>query len=395
MSFVVTTGVRLGILAMATIACFPRVSLAEAACPCSDGYVCCANRCIDPLSPCDGLMDGQAVSGGESAAFNTAPQDAPTPVVKAEGSSVKIQRALAPTLSCTYSTGNSSQGYGIYDSNLDYLSGGPDGYHLALLVRNDTQEVDTDIDIVGVEGCWYQYQGVAQLGNDQPSAIVDCTTIPKQSGFIPVAQEVDAGEGQQILTLQVLQPGMLRSIFGSDFDMSAVYSNPANYTAPHVAGNVGNQNVLLSTYFNNSLAAPSNTATRDPNWGQNYPTSLNAPIIVQLRALYTDQDGVTGRSNWFPYLINFCPTCLSSPCGFNTFITCPTAACVDRSICGQGGYNNAANPPYQMCLNGDQCSNLIAAEYHTATYINACLPSQGDTGTSITCNTTNACPTIN
>lgn len=333
-------------------------------------------------------------------------------LVDMDAVSVEIQRALAPTAACTYEAGNLAQPYGIYDVNLDFISGGPEGYVLALLVRNNMEQAATDTEqmgtipnirdqatnaeIVGLEGCWYQYQGVVQeMGNYQTGQIVDCATIPKQSGSIPVGQEVDAGQGQGIVMAEVLTPAMLASIFGSGFNMAAVLANPNNYTKPHVVGDPGNQNALLSSVFLNSLAAPSNTVTRDPNWGPNYPTTLNAPLIVQLRAVYAKQSGTTGHSNWFSYLINYCPTCLSNPCGYNTFVICPNTTCVDGTGCGTGAPVTTTNPPMQTCTNGDVCSNIIAKEFNVAKYTNACLPAQDDAGTNITCNVVNACPAIN
>lgn len=318
-----------------------------------------------------------------------------------DASYVEIQRAVAPTTTCQFAIGNNPQAYGVYDPALDYLSNGPAGYSLSLVVRNNLElsssdtltfgplanarDQATNVEIVGLEGCWYQYAGdVQQLGNYQNGELVDCTSIPAQAGSIPVGQEIDANLGQQVIGVLVLTPDVLRTIFGTGFNIAAVINNSANWSYNPNNLTVG------SSIFPGQLAAPGNSNTRDPNWGANYPTTLNAPIVVQLRAVYTDQGGRTGHSNWFPYVINYCPTCLIDPCGPSSVIKCPQATCANASACGSGA--NTANGDL-TCSDGTQCSGIIALNGPLVTYIAACLPSQGDAGTAITCTPTNQCPT--
>lgn len=397
MSFALSWSFRLGVLASSAVACFPRVSMADAECPCSEGYVCCANVCVTNIAECE-------ASVGEPPTLGDSPFRAPgvtagtaSAVPEATSSTMEIERAVAPDPSCHFGAWGRTQDFGMYDSSLSFLTAGPHGYVLAYAVRYDPSQ-GSDAEIVGMEGCWYQYDDTTRLPGEV--SLIDCSTIPKQAGFIPVGQQIATSREQRVVVFQVLTEPMLRSIFGDSHHMSAVLKNPNNLREIVVPSNpAAEASPDFSSAFGARLQAPKDIATRDRAWGERYPTHLNAPIVLQLRAVYANQHGIAGRSHWFPYLINYCPTCIANPCGYDSWQECRPATCgIPGETCG-GGQPTATDPPQQTC--GDstgagsqtQCTGLFALTQYQVTYENACLPAQGDAGTRISCVAMDACPT--
>jgi hypothetical protein len=115
-------------------------------------------------------------------------------------------------------------------------------------------------------------------------------------------------------------------------------------------------------------APPTDSATRDPAWGDRWPTTYEAPVVVQLRAITQLQSGQTLRSNWFPFLIKVCMGCLYGGCAALEQQTCNRGPCPDGSDCPAGSNGVCAN-------NAGACAPISVFSGFLSTP-GSCLPAQ-------------------
>ncbi|HET6343892.1 MAG TPA: hypothetical protein VFH51_03120 [Myxococcota bacterium] len=262
-----------------------------------------------------------------------------------EGNALEIQHVIAPDDACKFATTNNFLPEGYYDPMLLAKAGVAPRYTLPLLLRNNLQKRDDDpvmlgtvnvrgrtggAHLVGFEGCWYRYAGdVTKFGTFTNGAeIVDCATIPNQSGTILASQNLDEGGDAQLAGISILELAHLKSIFGDSFDPAAI---------PDVGEvSVTDMDNVTRDYFSRLPSPPTDPATRAQAWGERWPTSYEAPVVVQLRAITQLQSGQTLRSNWFPFLIKICMGCLYNGCPALEKQTCNRGACPDGSNCPAG-----------------------------------------------------------
>jgi hypothetical protein len=288
---------------------------------------------------------------------------------------VEIQRAVAPDPTCIFAPTNATAAVGVYDPLVD-----PKGFKLVLLLRNNLQaRTDNpelldqsvnvrnrvnDVSVVGFEGCWAQFSGdVTAYGTYTNSSLLDCTKLPNQSGSIVASGQADEGGlGTTLAYVDILTPTHLKQIFGSAFD---AVNLPR--TGPYSAVGFDNK---AQNYYSLTPTPPDNVATRAKQWGQNYPASVLAPVVVQLRAVLTTQSGDVIRSGWFSYLIKVCPGCVDNSCGDLVQKICPTGVCTDGSACLNGSCTvGGLTTP---CPTSPQFSGNLPAYPGTV-----CLPAQG------------------
>lgn len=244
---------------------------------------------------------------------------------------VQIERALAPDGSCNFQVGNASTPYGSYDPAFDGTA-----YHLQLLLRNNMQQRSdnpqlmsdspynirpraNDARIVGVEGCWFKYEGdVTKFATYRADNIVDCATkYPNQSASIPVTAQIDEGGlSEAVVGVDILTPAHLKQLFGDDFSATEI---PELGEYPYRSIDpTGRYTGRAYSY----AAQDPNDPNRSAAWG-NYPTTRKVPVVVQLRAVVQLQSGARIFSGWFSYMIYICPRCVASACGDLLEIKCP------------------------------------------------------------------------
>jgi hypothetical protein len=294
-----------------------------------------------------------------------------------EGNVLEIQHVIAPDDSCKLSVTNNFLPEGYYDPMLLAKGGVQPYYNLPLLLRNNLQKRDDNAammgsvnvrgrtngaHLVGFEGCWYQYAGdVTKFGTyTHGGEIVDCDTIPNQSATIPASQNLDEGGDAQLAGISVLNLAHLKSIFGDNFDPSAI---------PDV-GEIDQTSVdgAVRTFYTRLPSPPTDTATRDAAWGERWPASYEAPVVVQLRAITQLQSGQTLRSNWFPFLIKICMGCLYNGCAALEKLTCNRGACPDGSDCPAGANG--------VCPNNSGTCAPVSLFSGNLPSPSACLPAQ-------------------
>ena len=290
-----------------------------------------------------------------------------------DGARVEIQASVLPDSGCTFNTGNQLGGPASFDPQ---VPGAEAGFLLALLLRNnlETRGEDTllldnavnlrnrvhDLSVVGFEGCWAQYGG--DLGTPRQGAVLDCDQLSGSRATLPASGEVPEGSAQSsIILVRVLTQAHLKQLFGASFDAPALPPR-GSYSQPDVDGNP-------QGYYGIAPAAPGSDAGRPAAWGDKYPATLRAPVVVQLRAVLATQTGETVHSSWFVMPITICPGCALAACGDLVQRRCPLP-CADGSACNSGvcTIGGATSP----CAYGPRMTGYVNDVQAPA----ACLPAQ-------------------
>ena len=302
------------------------------------------------------------------------------------GAMVQLQTAVKPDTVCNVTASNPTITAGFYDPAMS-----DQGYSLSIAARNNASlntedpftlgaanihRPTTDATISAWEACWFvdsdpnrSYSQYGQSVDKEP--LVDCSTLKSQSATLPGTGSLAAGGlVQSVLGAQVLTPSHLKTLFGSAFNAQAL-PLVGVYTAGYLD--------KTATFLSLAVQEPANLSTRDPNWA-NFPTSRSATVVVQLRARWQMQGGLTGVSNWLSFPISVCPGCLSRSCG--DLIQSNCAICPnDSGGCSGGKCISDGTTP---CTTQTRFTGPLVA-FGTAGAA-ACLPEDGFTAVSCTTN---------
>jgi hypothetical protein len=160
-----------------------------------------------------------------------------------------------------------------------------------------------DAIIIGYDTCFYRADDphVVAWKPGGKGLIIDCDKTPSnQRLFIPSSGSVASAGGTLAAFFDVFGDAQLRSLYGQDWDSTAL------------------------TGFGD------NTTTRGAGWGD-FPAAASSEVVLQFRARANDQGGHLMRSNWFAFPIVIEPN-FSEPqnaCGAGQ--TYSTSSCVVSS----------------------------------------------------------------
>lgn len=261
----------------------------------------------------------------------------------------ELLAAIEPSDSCDYSISGVPYTLGSYDPQVN----DGQGYELTLLVRNNVQQMQAesagadadkgdgpharDLLVTSMEGCWYTAESLSAYGATQRGGeLIDCATVPLQSGSIPVTTRVEEGSGMAYVTVQVLPVAALKAIFGADFSPTELPVRGTFLdTDPSVNAQVANlpNNGEPRLAYSFAAQSPANPMTRSRFWGAKYPDHADATVMVQLRANVQLQSGQTQVSNWFSLPITVCPGCMAERCGPLVQKICARGPCADGTPC--------------------------------------------------------------
>lgn len=303
-------------------------------------------------------------------------------------SSIDAQYVIGPDSTCTIAATNPILSGGTFDPT---LTAARTGYNLSVVVRNNLrtrseepviageitnlhESHDHAVRFTGLEACWYLANDsrLPKLRNESDGGLIECSSIPEQSSFLPADVSVDE-QSIGVVTVNLLTPAHLQTLFGSTFDATQIPAEGAIAKA-HDLRYLNDANVL-------SLAAesPADTTSRSAAWGANYPTTRNATVYVQVRAHgIVTSSHATDITDWILFPIEVCPGCLRSSCGDLQAVSCPRGPCPDGS----------------PCLKGFVCANtqifcapqqLWSGTVYDPTALSACLPAQYLPATTRTC----------
>ncbi len=303
--------------------------------------------------------------------------------VDQESSMIDILGAVAPDDACKFAAENAPLPGGLYDPLAD-----GSGFKLVLALRNNlpTQAEEPSlldgtvnirprangVSIQGFEACWAQMQGsLSAFGAAAAGNRLDCSSLPGQSATLAASGSIDPGGTDLALTtVTVLTGAHLQQLFGRDFAPTAI---PVQGAQSQVQPD--GSSLML---YNPALADPADPNSRSPAWGANYPTTVAAPVLVQLRAVLTRQSGDTTYSGWFTFPITVCPGCVTSSCGPLVQKSCDTV-CSDGSPCSSD----------HTCTIGgvvSACPQAPRFSGSTAYLRGLCLPAQALTPADCTTN---------
>ena len=292
---------------------------------------------------------------------------------------------VSPDASCQVLTTGPRYSTGFYDPTVNDAG----GYALSLLMRNNMQaageEVVTDGPVANVtrrrrdvtinrlEGCWYSLDEQASTAGHYE--IIDCATLPAQSGNLPVLGHLSEGEGLGLVSVQVLDLAALKSVFGPGYDpalIPAVGVSVANDPAINPAVANGNQTSFTAHIFDPAKASPANLATRSAAWGERHPAQPRATVMVQLRAHGETQTGDAITGDWYTVPITVCTGCMQNQCGPLVEQVCARGPCPDGTPCLSTG----------LCSNPAVFCSPIALysgyrpDFYGQTGTATCLPAQ-------------------
>ncbi|RYF11574.1 MAG: hypothetical protein EOO40_03070 [Deltaproteobacteria bacterium] len=297
---------------------------------------------------------------------------------------VQILNAVEPDSSCKVATTNNLSSQGYYDPTVNYAS----GYQANFVIKNNLAKAAddpvafseianvhnevNDLRVEGFEGCWYQVDDTTFAYGKDSNGLLDCATLPGQSGWLPVVQTIAEGQDIQVASLNVLGLDHMRQVFGATFDPMQI---PREGNIPEV--NYGSTDPNLQYNYSANTASPADAATRSAAWGANYPLDREALVNLQVRARLKSQSGEIYYSNYVAYPITVCPGCLQNACGLLVPKVCARGPCASGAACLFNG----------TCADGTLCSNdvLLSGSAPNFEAPGVCLPAQGYSTVPVTC----------
>lgn len=301
--------------------------------------------------------------------------------------SLQLMYALTPDTSCEYRISNDALSAGSFDPAVPGVA----AYQMALLVKNNLGEAvdlmagfsgtsstpDVEyhpVQIQAVETCWYVADANADaLWRATDGAALDCASLPDaQRRTVPAGGFLEGGGGLGVVQLSTLSLGQLRGVFGDTFSPTDI---PSVGTAAWVVPGDNSAANALRQYSFSPSDADAQSVSRASAWGDKYPASATAQVVVQMRVAARGPGGGLLHSNWLSFPITVCPKCVLASCGTLVQKTCAKGRCGDGTPCLSTGTCADSN----FTCSGATLFSGAVPDFGTT---GMCMPSQQLPGTT-------------